>query len=183
MRHKNIKKKEGKINPMCLVNSEMNYDKIRLIDENNNVNIVSLDEAKEIAEEADLDLVLVSDKEEIPVFKLLDFEKFLYEQKKKEKEMKKNNKQKNLEIKEMHFSHGIAENDIRIKARKILKLLQKNNKVRIILSSHGRMATYIPQEYDRIIKVLIDELITIRYDMSDTKMEENKIVVILTPKN
>lgn len=88
------------------------------------------------ADEADLDLVLISDKGEIAVAKIIDYGKFKYERKKKESENKKN--QKIVETKEIRLRPNIGQHDIETKARHARAFLSKGHRVKVSLSYRGR---------------------------------------------
>ena len=92
-----------------------------------------------MAEEAELDLVMISPTAMPPVCKIMDLGKFIYEQSKKEKEAKK--KQKVTVIKEIRCSLTIEENDIAIKAKNARKFLLDGDKVKITVRFRGREAT------------------------------------------
>lgn len=96
--------------------------------------------AQRIADDSELDLVMISPTANPPVCKVLDYNKYKYEQTKREKEMKKN--QKVVELKTIQLSMTIDENDIRIKAKAAGKWLAEGNKVKISLRMVGRQMAY-----------------------------------------
>ena len=93
-----------------------------------------------MADEAGLDLVKISPNVVPPVCKILDYNKFKYEQSKREKEIKRN--QKTTELKEMRLSMTIDENDLKIKAKTTSKFLAEGNKVKVSLRMRGRQMAY-----------------------------------------
>lgn len=102
--------------------------------------IVPTKDALRIADEKELDLVMISPTAVPPVAKIMDFGKFIYEQTKKEKEAKK--KQKIVEIKEIRFSPSIEDHDINIKANTAKKFLQDGDKVKVTIRFRGREAEH-----------------------------------------
>lgn len=123
------------------INNEIREKEVRLIsDEGEQLGVVPTKEALRIAEEKDLDLVMISPTAVPPVTKIMDFGKFLYEQTKKEKEAKK--KQRIVEIKEIRFSPTIEEHDINIKANTARKFLQDGDKVKVTIRFRGREAEH-----------------------------------------
>ena len=97
---------------------------------------MSTKQALEKADEAELDLVMISPNAVPPVCKIMDLGKFIYEQSKKEKEAKKN--QKVINIKEIRVSLTIEEHDIEIKAKNARKFLEDGDKVKITVRFRGR---------------------------------------------
>ncbi len=98
--------------------------------------IISKAEALQKAEEAGLDLVIISPDATPPVAKIMDYSKFKYEQEKKKKEAKKNQKQ--IEVKEVKFSCKIAENDVAFKVKHTREFLEKGKHVRLRVFLKGR---------------------------------------------
>lgn len=98
--------------------------------------VLSKQEALKKAEEYDLDLVLISDKGDIPVARIIDYGKFKYERKKKESENKKN--QKVTETKEIRLRPNIDVHDIDVKIKNARKFLEQGHKVKVSLSYRGR---------------------------------------------
>ena len=95
-----------------------------------------LEVARQMADHAKLDLVLISPTAKPPVAKIMDYGKYRYEQQKREKEAKK--KQKTIEIKEIRLSTSIEKHDIEVKARNAIKFLKEGDKVKVSLRFKGR---------------------------------------------
>ena len=100
------------------------------------IGVISRDEALRLAEEKDLDLVLISPNANPPVCKILDYGKYRYESQKREKDAKK--KQKTIQVKEIRLSTFIEEHDIKVKANTALKFLKDGDKVKVSLRFRGR---------------------------------------------
>lgn len=98
-------------------------------------------QAQSLADENGLDLVKISPNAVPPVCKILDYNKYKYEQNKKEKEFKKN--QKVIEIKEIWLSMTIDDNDLATKAKTASKFLAEGNKVKVSLRMRGRQMAYV----------------------------------------
>ncbi|MCD7788304.1 MAG: translation initiation factor IF-3 [Firmicutes bacterium] len=109
---------------------------VRVIGENEQLGIMSLSSAKNLAYSSGLDLVLMSPNANPPVCKIMDYGKFCYERDKKEKEAKKH--QQVTEIKEVQLSCKIDNHDFETKANRAVKLLSEGNKVRVVLRFKGR---------------------------------------------
>ena len=98
--------------------------------------IVSAQEALAQAEEQELDLVKISPNAVPPVCKIMDYGKFRFDQLKKEKEARKN--QRVVEIKEIRMSPGIDTNDLNVKMRNAMKFLKEGNRVKVTVRFRGR---------------------------------------------
>ncbi|WP_458863684.1 translation initiation factor IF-3 [Acidaminobacterium chupaoyuni] len=119
------------------INEEIREKEVRLIDsEGAQMGVVSLQQALAAAEEKGLDLVNISPKAVPPVCKIMDYGKFRFEQAKKEKEAKKN--QRIVEIKEIRFSPKIDVHDFEVKAKNANKFLQNGDKVKVTVRFRGR---------------------------------------------
>lgn len=94
-------------------------------------------EAIEIANAEGLDLVSMNN-DIIPVCKIMDYKKYLYEQKKKKKDNLKKQRMNETGYKEVQFTHGIHEHDLLIKVKCVERLLEKNNRVKITIRFNGR---------------------------------------------
>lgn len=125
------------INKNFIVNEDIRDKEIRVIaNDGSQLGILPTKEAQGMADEAELDLVMISPGAKPPVCKIMDLGKFIYEQSKKEKEAKKN--QKVVNIKEVRVSLTIEEHDIEIKAKNARKFILEGDKVKITVRFRGR---------------------------------------------
>lgn len=97
-------------------------------------------DAQKMADDKEMDLVMISPTANPPVCRIMDYGKFIYEQSKKEKDAKK--KQRIVEIKEIRFSPSIEEHDITIKANNAIKFLKDGDKVKVTIRFRGREAEH-----------------------------------------
>jgi translation initiation factor IF-3 len=104
-------------------------------EEGNNLGILKTDEALKIAKERGLDLIEVSPLAKPPVARILDFDKYRYQQ---EKKLKKNKSSTKEEIKQVQISVRSAQNDLMVKAKRANSFLAKGNVVRIVMVLRGR---------------------------------------------
>ncbi|SEM98271.1 translation initiation factor IF-3 [Lihuaxuella thermophila] len=141
--------------------------------------IKPLREALRIAQEANLDLVNVAPQAKPPVCRIMDYGKFRYEQSKREKEARKN--QKVIQVKEVRLSPSIEENDVQTKLKNVKKFLQKGDKVKLTIRFRGREITH--QELGRkILDRMADEVKDISEIERQPKLEGRQMIMILTPK-
>ena len=162
------------------INDEIRADQVRLIDENGNqVGITSLRDAQNRADDAKLDLVLMSPNAKPPVTRIMDYGKFKYDQEKKEKENKK--KQKNAQLKETRFSLNIEDNDLQTKANQTIKFLNNGDKVKVSIRFRGRELGRKEPGYelmDKFKEMLGDSAVVDK----KPKMEGRSLVMFLEPK-
>jgi len=119
------------------INEEIRVREVRLIgDDGEQLGIVSYRDAMRMAEEKDLDLVLMSPNAKPPVCKIMDYGKYKYDTIKKAKEAKKN--QKTITLKEVRLSPNIEEHDLNVKVTQALKFLGQGNKVKVSIRFRGR---------------------------------------------
>ncbi len=126
------------------INGQIRDKEIRLIgNDGQQLGIVSAYEGQKIADDAGMDLVKISPNSVPPVCRIMDYSKYKYEQNKKEKEMKRN--QKVMEIKEVWLSMTIDIGDLNTKANIARKFLQDGNKVKATIRMRGRQQAYASQ--------------------------------------
>ena len=124
------------------LNGEIRDREVRLISETGEMlGIMSSREALRLAEEADLDLVKISPNAVPPVCKIMDYGKYKFEQAKKEKENRRN--QKIVELKEVQLSMTIDVGDLAVKAKQATKFLEQGNKVKVTIRLRGRQMAHV----------------------------------------
>lgn len=124
-----------------MINEEIRDREVRVIDENGEqLGVMLTQKAIELAEERGLDLAKIQPTAKPPVCKLLDYDKYRYEQSKRERENRKN--QRVVSIKEVQLSATIEENDILTKAKNAQKFLQDGDKVKVSIRFRGRQITH-----------------------------------------
>ncbi len=163
-----------------MINEQISAKEIRLIDENGaQQGVVRLDVGLNMAEEAGLDLVLISPNAAPPVCKIMDYGKYRFEQSKREKEQRKN--QKVIEIKEIRLSATIDTHDMEVKAKAATKFLQNGDKVKVSIRFRGRQAKHGDiglDVMDTFYKMVQDHAAIDK----PAKQEGRNMVMILTPK-
>lgn len=163
------------------VNEGIRAREVRLIDQNGEqLGIKSKHEALEIASRVNLDLVLVAANAKPPVARIMDHGKFKFEQQKKDKEARKN--QKIINLKEVRLSPTIEEHDFNTKLRNAIKFLEKGDKVKASIRFKGRAITHkeIGQRVLDRFALACEEVSTIE---SKPKMDGRSMFLVLAPKN
>lgn len=132
-------------------NEKIKAEKVFLINEDGeNVGIMDISQALEMARDADLDLVEVNPKPEIPVVKILDLGQFKYEQEKKRHKQKV--LQKKVELKSIRLTFRISKHDFDVRVEQATKFLAKGNKVRVDLNLRGRER----QHFDKAREIMVN---------------------------
>lgn len=160
------------------INDEIrNYDSVRIVGENVESQVMSLYDAKKLAEKMELDLIEINPKSNPPIMRIGNYEKLIYEMKRNAKK----NKQKVSELKEIQLSVNIAQHDLETKAKKATEFLNDGHKVKVILTMKGRELNR-REENKRSIFEFIVMLEDVASCESNLKDEGNKTVVILKKK-
>ena len=126
-----------------LINEQIRAKEVRLVGDNVEVGIYPIQRALEIAEEQELDLVEISPNAEPPVCKILDYQKYLYQQKKKQKEIKA--KATKIVIKEIRFGPQTDDHDYNFKLKHAIGFLQEGSKVKAYVFFKGRSILFKEQ--------------------------------------
>lgn len=138
-----------------------------------------LERALEIAEQFKLDLVEVAPNAKPPVCKIIDFGKFMYEKKKKEKEAKK--KQHTIQVKELRFRPQTDDHDLEFKTRHAREFLEGGDKVKATVQFRGRDMLYTEQGKE-LLQNLAEELEDVSKIESNPAMEGRRMIMILAPE-
>ncbi len=147
-------------------------------DENNQVGIIDRDQALSIARQAGLDLVEVAPNSDPPVCRIMDYGKWMYQQKRKEKLSQK--KQHQTVLKELRLRPKIEEHDMMIKVNHARKFLEKGNKVQFTMMFRGREMTHVDIGYD-MMEQIFEELGDVSKIDRPAKMLGKRMTMVLSP--
>lgn len=161
------------------LNHEITAPEVRLIgEEGEQIGIVPIRKALELADEAGVDLVEIAPLAQPPVCRIMDFGKFKYQEAKKAHEAKL--KQKQIQVKEIKFRPGTDEGDYQIKLRNLIKFLQEGDKTKITLRFRGREMAH--QEFGiRLLERVKGDLEQYGTVEQFPKMEGRQLVMVLAP--
>lgn len=163
-----------------MINEEIRDKEVRLIDENGEqLGIVPVSNAMNLAIERNLDLVKIAPGSKPPVCKLMDYSKYQFDQKKKEKEAKK--KQKTMEVKEVRLSVNIGDHDFEVKRKNAEKFLADGNKVKVSVRFRGREMTHTELGREVLAK-FAEGLTEVGTVDKAAKMEGRSMVMFFAPK-
>ncbi|WP_155891014.1 translation initiation factor IF-3 [Ectobacillus panaciterrae] len=164
-----------------MINEQIRAREVRLVGPNGDqLGIKSRQEALEIAANVNLDLVMVAPTAKPPVCRIMDFGKFRFEQQKKDKEMRKN--QKIITLKEVRLSPTIDEHDFNTKLRNAIKFLEKGDKVKASIRFKGRAITH-KEIGQRVLDRFSEACKEVSTVESSPKMEGRSMFLVLAPKN
>jgi translation initiation factor IF-3 len=152
-----------------LINGEIRFSEVRVTDEG----IMSIQEANKLALSRDMDLVLINDKAQPAVCRILNYEKFIYEQNKK-------GKTKTLDIKEIKLSYNISQNDIEYRLKNTTEFLIKGHRIKVSMRFKGREMTYV----DKGMAVMLNFILNLSENgVSEAmpKLEGKQIIGYIKP--
>ena len=163
-----------------LINEEIRDREVRLIGADGaQLGVLPIARALEMAEEAELDLVKIVPNAQPPVCKLMDYDKHRYEQSKREREMRKN--QKTISVKEVQLSATIEENDVQTKAKNAIKFLQGGDKVKVSIRFRGRQITHSEIGL-KVMQDFIDRTKDVAVVEKRPALDGRHMIMILGPK-
>ncbi|WP_051540259.1 translation initiation factor IF-3 [Ruminococcus sp. FC2018] len=162
------------------INEEIKDKEVRLIGvDGDQLGIVSASEALELAFQQDLDLVKIAPQAQPPVCRIMDYGKFCFEQSKREKEAKKN--QKVIEVKEIRMSSTIDTHDFNTKVNQAIKFLNGGDKLKVSVRFRKRTVAH-PQFGEEILAKFKDEISEAGVVDKPSKMEGRSLVMFVSPK-
>ncbi len=151
---------------------------LRVLDaEGKLIGVLTKFEALKLAQEQELDLVEIAPKANPPVAKIVDFNKFLYQQEKKKKEEKK--KAKTSETKEVRLGPFMSENDLQVVIRRAREFLEEGHKLRLVLKFRGRQIVH-PEFGHKIVSKFVESLKDISKVDRDAHFEGKQLVALLS---
>lgn len=161
-------------------NHMIRVPQVRVVGENVEPGIYSTHDALKLAQELDLDLVEISPNADPPVCKIIDYNKFLYEKKRKEKEMKAN--AKISEVKEIRFTPNTDEHDFNFKAKHAEDFLKDGNKVKAYVQFKGR-AIMFKERGELLLLKFAERLAETGAPEGMPKLEGKRMMIIFAPKS
>jgi translation initiation factor IF-3 len=160
-------------------NHMIRVPEVRLVGENVTVGVYPTTEALKMAQAQELDLVEISPAAVPPVCKIIDYNKFLYDKKKKEKEM--NSNAKTSEVKEIRFTPGTDDHDFDFKSRHAEGFLKDGNKVKAYVQFKGR-AIMFKERGELLLLKFAERLAEYGQPEALPKLEGKRMMIMFTPK-
>jgi translation initiation factor IF-3 len=166
--------------PRYRINEQIRASKVRVVGDNlDNPGIYSLKEALAIADEYELDLVEISPTADPPVCKVIDYQKFLYQQKRKQKELKA--KTAKVIIKEIRFGPNTDDHDYNFKLKHAIKFLEDGAKVKPFVFFKGRSIVY-SEKGEVLLLRFAQDLEELGKVEQMPKLEGKRMTMLITPK-
>lgn len=165
--------------PEHRINERIRVPEVRLVGDNVTVGVYPIEEARKIANDLELDLVEISPNAAPPVCRVVEYKKFLYEKKRKEKEMKANAKQS--EVKEIRFTPGTDDHDLDFKIKHAERFLKEGNKVKAYVQFRGR-AIMFKDRGELLLLKFAERLNEVGALEGMPKMEGKRMLVMFAPK-
>lgn len=163
------------------INEDIRDKELRVIDaDGSQLGIMSANEALEIAYQKDLDLVKIAPQATPPVCRIMDYGKFCFEQAKREKEQRKN--QKTIDTKEVRMSSTIDTNDFNTKVNQAVKFLNGGNKVKVSVRFRKRTVAH-PQFGEELLVKFKEAISEVGVVDKPSKMEGRSLVMFVSPKS
>ena len=163
-----------------ITNNSINYPKIRLINvSGSQIGIYSSKEALELAKQEGLDLVMISNRSDPPVCRIVDYGKYKFALEKKAKETRK--KQQNTNIKEVKMRYKIDDHDYKVRINQTFKFLQSGDKVKATITFRGREI-----QHTNLAIELLNKMASDLQELADVQQSPSRdgkyVVMILSPK-
>ncbi|MCO4805328.1 MAG: translation initiation factor IF-3 [Flavobacteriales bacterium] len=161
------------------INDRIRVPQVRVVGEGEEPKVFTTVAALSMAKEAGLDLVVISEKADPPIAKILDYKKFLYDQKKKQKEIK--NKAQKVVVKEIRFGPNTDDHDYAFKKKHALKFLEDGFKIKAFVFFRGRSILFKDKGEILLLK-LATEVEEIGIVEQMPKLEGKRMIMMLAPK-
>lgn len=162
-------------------NRQIRHSEVRLVGENVNSDVYSIEEALQVSYDLGLDLIEISPNANPPVCKIQDYDKFLYDIKKKQKEQEKKNRLNQVDLKEIRFGPNTDEHDFDFKKKHAENFLGRGDKVKAFVFFKGREMQFQEKGQIMLLK-LAEQLEDVGIVESMPKMEGNKMIMFIKPK-
>lgn len=162
------------------INEDIRLPKVRLVDaQGENRGVVSIQEATQLANEAELDLVEIVPNAKPPVCRIMDYGKFRFDESKKAAQARKNQKQ--VQVKEIKMRPGTDQGDYQVKLRKLKQFLENGDKVKVTVRFRGREMAHkqLGMEALKRVEADLEELATVE---QYPKLEGRQMVMMMGPK-
>lgn len=153
-----------------LINREIRATEVRVAEHG----VMSLQNALNLAEQSEMDLVLINDKVAPPICKIMSYEKFIYE-------LGKKPKPKTLETKEIKLGPNTSDNDLSYRTKHIIEFLQKGHKVKVSMQFRGREMAFVDRGKELMLKLIVS---VEEHGIAESipKMEGKRMFTTLRPK-
>jgi len=171
----------SKIKLSYRINTEIRHPQIRIVGDGIESKICTVNEALRIAKEMDVDLVEINPTGKPPICKLVRYDKFLYEEKRKIKDKEKKDREQRVEVKELRFGPHTDTHDLEFKTRHAIKFLTDGDKVKAVVKFVGREIMF-KELGEKILLELAEKLLEHGVPESLPKLEGKRMFMTFKPK-
>ncbi|MHC1733738.1 MAG: translation initiation factor IF-3 [Bacteroidales bacterium] len=165
--------------PEHRINNRITARTVRVVGENIEAQVLSIGDALRLADEMELDLVEISPNADPPVCKIVDYQKFLYQQKKKQKEIKANAAK--IVVKEIRFGPNTDDHDYNFKLKHAISFLEEGAKVRAYVFFKGRSILF-KEQGEKLLARFVSDLDEYGKVDQTPRLEGKRMIIILSPK-
>lgn len=173
--------KLSKIKISYRVNTEIRHPQIRIVGDGVESKVCTVNEAIRIAQTLDVDVVEINSNASPPVCKLIRYDKFLYEEKRKIKEKEKRDREQRVEVKELRFGPNTDTHDLEFKTRHAINFLNEGDKVKAVIKFTGREIIF-KEQGERLLLQLAEKLQEYGIAESMPKLEGKRMFMTFRPK-
>jgi len=163
------------------LNAEIKHHQVRIIGDKIESKVCSVNEGIKIAESLNADLVEINSTVNPPICRIIKYDKFLYEEKRKQKEVEKRNRESRIDVKEIRLTPNIDTHDIQFKTKNAIKFLNEGDKVKIVMQFKGREIAYI-EKAEKTILEFVQNLSEYGSAENLPKMEGKKMFITISPR-
>lgn len=162
-------------------NDQIREPEVRVVGDNVENKVMEIEDAINLADQLNLDLIEISRNANPSVCKIMDYQKFLYDEKKRQREQEKKNRDARQELKEMRFGPNTGEHDFEFKKRHIINFLENGDKVKAFVFFKGREIKFKEQGQVLLLK-LAEEVSEYGTPESLPKLEGKRLTMFIKPK-
>lgn len=173
--------KLSKIKISYRVNTEIRHPQIRIVGDGVESKVCTVNEAIRIAQTLDVDVVEINSNASPPVCKLIRYDKFLYEEKRKIKEKEKRDREQRVEVKELRFGPNTDTHDLEFKTRHAINFLNEGDKVKAVIKFTGREIIF-KEQGERLLLQLAEKLQEYGIAESMPKLEGKRMFMTIKPR-
>lgn len=163
--------------PQVVANERIRFSEVRVSSEQESLGVMDTRNAIQYAKEQGLDLVLVTENASPPVCKIVDLNKFLYQQKQRAKEAAKKQREGRIEIKEVQFRPNIDNHDFETKCKHVQRFVEKGNHVKLMVRFRGREMANTTVGFD-IINRLMEEVSGLCFE-AKPNLNGNRLIAVV----
>ena len=161
-------------------NNQIQSQEVRVVGDNVEGGIMDLEDALTLSNQLDLDLIEINQGSTPSICKIMDYQKFLYDEAKRQREQEKRSRDSRMDVKEIRFGPNTGEHDFEFKKRHIINLLQNGDKVKVFVFFKGREIRFKEQGELLLLK-LVNDLEEYGSAESLPKLEGKRLIIFIKP--